>query len=77
MSETFAILAGFLDKFSGEVEGRELAEPAPEEKNRLKQLARGELADGSQTELLSLLSRNPQWIAWLAEEVKTLRGRNA
>jgi hypothetical protein len=73
MRDTFEILAGFLDKFSGEVEGREWPEPADEAKTKLRQLARGALPESERAEILGQLTRNPAWLAWLAGEVKSLR----
>ena len=74
MRNTFEILAGFLDRLGDEVEGRELQAPSPELQSKLRSFARGALPASEQPEVLGLLSRNPQWIALLADEVKTLRG---
>jgi hypothetical protein len=73
MSDRFNILAKFLERYDDEVEGRALPEPADETKSKLRQLARGKLPEPEQEELFVLLNRNPNWIAWLAREVKTLR----
>ena len=74
MAETFEILAGFLERFGAEVEGREAQQPSEEEKAQLRKLARGSLPQADQTELYTLLNQHPQWVAWLAQEVKALRG---
>lgn len=77
MADTFQILARFLERYGDEVEGRELPELAPEMKARLQRLARGNLPEAEKGELFAELNRNPAWIAWLAEEVKALRGGGA
>ncbi|SPE60456.1 hypothetical protein SBV1_420010 [Verrucomicrobia bacterium] len=74
MSNALEILTRFLDRFGDEVEGRELREPSGEIQTQLRAFARGKLPEAQQSELLALLSHNPQWIALLAEEVKVLRG---
>jgi hypothetical protein len=73
MTNDFEIVAGFLERFGGEAEGRELPEPPAEIRNQLRDLARGHLTQPQCAELLALLSRNPGWISHLAYEVKTLR----
>jgi hypothetical protein len=77
MPDTFQILAKFLERFSDEVQGRELQEPTEEIKAKLQRLARGALPKAEKTDLFAQLNRNPEWIAWLAREVKGLRGRGA
>ena len=72
-TNTFTILASFLDHFGREVEGRELQEPSEEFARKLGQFARGELPERERAEVMSLLSLNPDWIWRLAEEVKALR----
>ena len=73
MRNTFKVLAGFLERFEEEVEGRELQEPTPEMETKLRDFARGKLRGPEQSEVLGLLKENPQLIARLAEEVKVLR----
>ena len=73
MRNTFQVLAGFLERFSDEVEGRELQEPTAEIQTKLCDFARGELPEAERNKMMGLLSQNPQWIARLAEEVKGLR----
>jgi hypothetical protein len=73
MSNTFEILAGFLDRLENEVEGRELQEPPEAVRTKLRAFARGDLPETERGELLTLLSQNPGWIAPLAAEVKALR----
>jgi hypothetical protein len=77
MNDTFQILARFLEHFGDEVEGRELAEPADDVKIKLRQLAGGGLPEPEQAELFNQLNRNPQWIAWLATQVKSRRSTKA
>jgi hypothetical protein len=78
MSNDFEILAGFLERFGDDVEGREHHEPPPEIRSQLRDLARGRLPQAECADLLVLLNRNPAWIASLAEEVKATRaGKDA
>lgn len=74
-TDPFNILAGFLDHFGREVEGRELSEPTQEAKAKLEQLARGTLPDAEQAEVWDLLNQNPEWVHWLAQEVKAFAAR--
>jgi hypothetical protein len=74
MPDTFQILARFLERYGDDVEGRALAEPAVDAKEKLHRLARGTLPEAEQAELFAQLNRNPDWIAWLAREVKARRG---
>ena len=76
MSDTFRILAGFHERFGEEAEGRALQEPPEEVKGRLREFARGDLPANEHPGVLDLLSRNPQWVAWFAGEVKALRSGN-
>ena len=73
MSNTFQILARFLQRAEGEVEGRELQEPAEPAKIQLKRLARGDLPEGEQPAVFAELNSHPDWIVWLAREIKDLR----
>jgi hypothetical protein len=73
MAERPQILLKFLERFDDEVHGRELQEPTEETKLKLREFARGNLAEKEQTEIFVLLDRNPEWTAWLAKEVKGLR----
>ncbi len=73
MPNTFQILAGFLDRFGEEVEGRALQEPSEDVELKLRDLARGTLPAAQRAEAISLLHGHPQWIEWLAHEVKALR----
>ncbi|HWX21738.1 MAG TPA: hypothetical protein VN578_17680 [Candidatus Binatia bacterium] len=74
MRDTFQILAKFIERFGDEVEGRELQEPSQDTKVKLQQLARGTLSEPQRAELFLQLHHNPQWLPWLAQEVKALRG---
>jgi hypothetical protein len=74
MAEREQILLKFLERFDDEVQGRELSEPPEDAKVRLQRFARGTLSEDEQTEVLVLLDRHPEWTAWLATEVKGLRG---
>lgn len=76
MKNTFQVLAGFLDRLEGEVEGREFPEPTPEIQAKLGKFARGELRGTDQTAVLNMLKHNPHLIARLADEVKALRSES-
>jgi hypothetical protein len=73
MPNSFEILAGFLDRFGAEVEGRLLEEPSPEIKLKLRDFARGKLAEAERDELILLLKQNPGWISLLANAAKRTR----
>jgi hypothetical protein len=73
MTERLHILMKFLERFDDEVQGREVTEPAEDTKIKLRDFARGTLAEQEQTEVFVLLDKNPEWTAWLANEVKGLR----
>jgi hypothetical protein len=73
MSNTFEILAGFLERFGEEVEGRALSEPGAEVVDQLKLLACGNLPKEKRPSLFELLNQNPEWLALLARELKALR----
>jgi hypothetical protein len=73
MAEPFEILAGFLERFGAEVEGREAPAPPEQAQEQLRQLARGTLPEADQTQFYVMLNQHPQWVAWLAQEVKQLR----
>ncbi len=73
MNDPFEILAGFLERFGDEVEGRELQETPEDVRIKLRDFARGGLPHSERAELFALLNRNPAWIGRLAEEVKALR----
>ncbi|HXG47013.1 MAG TPA: hypothetical protein VNO52_05265 [Methylomirabilota bacterium] len=74
MNNPFRILAGFLDKYTEEVEGRSLEEPSSEIKGCLQQFAAGGLKEPERSRIIGLLKENPQWLPLLAAEVKARRG---
>ncbi len=73
--DAFQVLAAFLERFGTEAEGRQLPELGSEANQKLRQLAEGKLPEADRTELLDDLSRNPELIARLAEEIKARRQR--
>ncbi len=73
LPNTFQILAGFLERFGDEVEGRELRDMPPDVGVKLRDLAQGNLPESDRAELFKLLNENPAWLGRLAEEVKALR----
>ena len=74
MSNTFETLARFLDRYSDEVEGRELEEVPSQFKSKLRDFAQGTLPEPERQELARLLKENPRWVAVLAEEARSVRG---
>jgi len=73
MANDFEILAGFLAKFSDEVEGRELQDLPKDVQGKLRSLAQGSLPETERSRLFDLLKENPAWIGRLADEVKAMR----
>lgn len=73
MNNTFKLLAEFLDRFEGEVEGRQFVAPPAEVQAKLRALARGSLPATEQQEIFLLLNQNTEWIADLAKEIKAMR----
>jgi hypothetical protein len=76
-SQTFEILTRFLERYGDDVEGRALVEPTGDTRDKIERLARGTLPETERTELFAVLNRNPDWIGWLAREVKALRDASA
>ena len=62
MSNTFEILARFLDRYGEEVEGRTLEEMPPEVKAKLRAFAQGSFSAAERGQLAQLLKDNPRWI---------------
>ena len=73
MQNTFEILAGFLERYGVEVEGRGTSPLPAEMENKLRAFARGELSEADQMDLIRRLDERPDWIAFLAGEIKALR----
>jgi len=73
MPNNFEILAGFLARYGDEVEGREAAPLPPEVEEQLRSFARGQLTGSTQSEVIQQLGQHPDWVAFLATEVKALR----
>ncbi len=73
MMNTFQVLAAFLEGHGTEVEGRAVAEPPAETRQKLELLAAGKLPEPEQQPLFEALGQNPEWVAWLAREVKGRR----
>ena len=73
MSDSFAILSGFLERFSDDVEGRSVEEAPDEVKRQLAAMASGSLSETERDEMITLLQANPQWVPLLARAVKALR----
>ena len=73
MPNTFETLTGFLARHGAEVEGRESPKLPGEMRDRLQAFARGQLPESEQAELVRRINEYPEWVAFLAEEVKALR----
>ena len=76
-TDNFQILSRFLERYGDDVEGRALVEPTGDTRDKIKRLARGTLPESERAELFAVLNRNPDWIGWLAREVKALRDAGA
>jgi len=77
MNNTFATLAGFLDRSETEVEGRSLEAPPESFLAKLREFARGTLPEAERLEIICRLNQNPQWILLLADGLKALRNEPA
>jgi hypothetical protein len=66
-------LAGFLARYGVEVEGRETSPLPAEMENKLRAFARGALSEEEQLDLIRRLNEHPDWVAYLAGEIKALR----
>jgi len=73
MPNNFEILAGFLARYGDEVEGRETVPLPSDVADQLRRFARGQLAGPAQGEIIQQLGQHPDWVAFLATEVKALR----
>lgn len=73
MPNNFEILAGFLARYGAEVEGRENAPLPTDVADQLRRFALGQLAGPLQSAIIQQLGQHPDWIAFLATEVKALR----
>ncbi len=73
MPNNFEILAGFLARYGDEVEGHESTPLTTEVADQLRRFARGQLAGPAQGEIIQQLGQHPDWVAFLATEVKALR----
>lgn len=76
MPGTFAILSGFLERYTAEVEGRSTEEITPEMRRKLRALARGELPEVEKGRLAELLKENRQGLEFLALEIKAMRANS-
>lgn len=76
MSNEFAILTKFLDRYGDDVEGRSMEEPSAEVQQKLKEFAAGSLAETERRDVISLLQMNPHWVPMLAREAKALRAKD-
>lgn len=73
MQEDDRAIFKFLECFEAEVIGHH-GGPAPIKiRESLRQLAQGEISDRERAALVDLLAAHPEWICFLADEVKSLR----
>lgn len=72
-SNWYQILAGFLERYGHEVEGRSQEPLPPEVREKLRLFAVGTLAQAEQQRLTELLRQHPNWVGVLAGEIKALR----
>lgn len=72
MNDELKILAGFLAKYSEDVEGRSVEEPPTEIVTRIRSFADGSLDEADRVKLSEELKQNPHWIGHLAEAARRL-----
>jgi hypothetical protein len=77
MSDTFKILADFLEKYGDDVEGRSAAKAPDEVRRQLQDFAAGHLRPDERARISQLLKENPQWVGLLAEAVRTAGPRGS
>jgi hypothetical protein len=65
----------FLQRFEAEFIGHKGEPPPIEIREKLRQLARGEISGPERAALVDLLAAHPEWIPSLADDVKLLRKR--
>jgi hypothetical protein len=70
MSNTFAILARFLEKYADEAEGHALDAMPPEVRQQLQAFAAGRMPPPERAQLSQLLKENPQWVELLAQAAR-------
>lgn len=73
MPNNFEILAGFLARHDDEVEGHETVPLPAGVADQLRRFAQGQLTGPAQSEIIQQLGQHPDWVAFLATEVKALR----
>lgn len=73
MPNNFETLAGFLARYDDEVEGHETAPLPADVADQLRRFAQGQLTGPAQGEIIQQLGQHPDWVAFLATEVKALR----
>lgn len=73
MDAAFKTLFDFIALHEGEVSGRAVLEPAPEEATQLERFVRGECSALERAQLCSRLRENPASLRWLAARVKLAR----
>lgn len=70
MNDELKILAGFLAKYSEDVEGRSAEEPPTEIVTRIQAFAAGKLAEQDRVALSEKLKENPHWVPHLAQAAR-------
>ena len=69
----FELLTRFLERYSDDVEGRELEEMPAATKQTLTAFARGGLGQAEREEVARFLKENPRWVGFLAAEARAAR----
>lgn len=68
----------FLDALDSQVIGRESGKPPVEIESQLHRLIKGEsLTEEERRVIFEALKKQPEWTAWLADQVKAARHRPA
>ena len=70
MNDELKVLAGFLAKYTEDVEGRSAEEPPAEIVTRIEAFAKGSLDEANRAKLSEALKKNPHWINRLAEAAR-------
>ena len=73
MKHEFEIFSQFLEGSPEDVEGCEQLNPPAALQARLRAFAGGTITEAERHAVIGELQAHPQWVPWLAREVKALR----
>ena len=73
MPADFKVIFRLLELTEGEVQGRQSARPPKQVEGLIQALLSGELDASTRRQLCEVLSREPEWLAWVAEQIKGRR----